>query len=333
MTNNKTNSFSIKCQMQTAIKRGLRYLSAQQLNGIFPSYFYRNAELSDFIPDPTLFTTATICMVIGDVQGAEAKNLVARSASRMLSHRMPSDIWTYWPLGLQLGTQTILPDVDDTAVISLVLRTITDTPLQCVPALINKRDVYGRFGTWFYPSGFRMTDSVVPYCADDEPDLVVNLNVALFLSTLGYVQNEISRWARDVILNRSWQSCSPFYTPSLPYSLIWAAVRNARAGDPVLTDTLGAVRALVLSLQQEDDTWGDSLKTAIAIDALASLNHSAFSTILPSIQALLVMQKPDGSWPASHFYGSFKRPNVGFGSPALSTAFAIAALHRMISNS
>ncbi len=183
-----------------AIDLAVKFLQqSQKPGGEFP--FYRTwfegkpHELYDSVP----FATATIASCLAFCDSPLVPPMIERACAKLLSEMEPFGLWRYWPPPRQ-ECISVIPDVDDTAVISAVLRhSGVKIPNNRSLLLVN-RNGDGAFYTWFLPRkiftlnlGFWWTVSEKwrnPYgptrlweseALPDDVDGVVNSNVLSYL--------------------------------------------------------------------------------------------------------------------------------------------------------
>jgi hypothetical protein len=131
-----------------AVATGLRFLEEiQQADGSFPTLRWRaeGEEEVDFYVEKTFFTTAFIGSVLLGIAGAEA--IVNGVLQFVEAHREPESVWSYLTAS-DPGAAALPPDVDDTALASLLLEQAGHAVGAAEAVLLSNRDREGRFYTW-----------------------------------------------------------------------------------------------------------------------------------------------------------------------------------------
>ena len=157
--------------VEAGLARALAFLRRRQdASGEFPVRMWREGEdPSAGVADHTLFTTACVLYALRHAGAGQADD-IARAAVRFLIKEMrPPGVWSYWTTD---SGKRIDPDLDDTALISVLLR--RHHPHIAlgtnVEAILSARDEAGLFRTWL-----RGPDR------PNDVDAVVNANVVLYL--------------------------------------------------------------------------------------------------------------------------------------------------------
>lgn len=314
----------LKTRLDASIGNGLRYLLMCEDDGRFDSaLFHGGVRYRDSSP----FVTALIGLNLIGVLGDRSRGLLNRAVAWLDGLRPDGDVWRYWegaggPHGLQ-----VLRDTDDTAVVSLLFYLALDRTPDCVGMLLAQQNAEGRFGTWIPDDPGSAERALYPHCDNNAPDLVVNLNVSLLLELLGVRQRGVAEWAMGTVERFSAAEETSFYGVSAPYSVYQAIARNREMGVEGL-DLHD--ECIVRDLERRWDlghAWGSALSTALAVDTLCTV-RGAPKLREGGVEALVGLQNNDGSWPTSPLYGAPERLDDGFGSEALTTAYAIRALFR-----
>lgn len=294
-----------------AVSRGLTFLMrAQRQDGGFPSQMCGERSMTGCRQERSLFPTALIVEALLETASHAPnehglKPAIERGLDYLADRREPHHpIWRYWaredPMHEAVG-----PDLDDTAVISSILRRAGRPVPENRELLPSEVVGSGAFRTWFG--------------IDDSPDCIVNLNVLEYLARLGDGSERACSWIREVVQQGTWGSCSPFYED--PWSFPFAFARAWGHGLACLAPAADALKTQLLGSQPPAEALGE----ALALAAWSGLGECGEP--VPELRAaLLSRQRADGSWPEGPF---FRGPGPSyFGSPELTTAIAVQALDR-----
>jgi hypothetical protein len=316
-----------------AVTAGLQFLQAcQQADGSFLSYRWRlvgEKEL-DLEPENSLYQTAFIGSVLSGVEGASP--IVRRVAGFVETQRDPGCVWRYMRKD-HPGSVTLAPDVDDTALGSLLLREAGRPVGTADAVLLSNRDRQGRFYTWItvFGSWYRSAARVrilfdrLPrlrhvvaafrgeYQRIGDVDAGVNANVVLYLgrgpSTEGAVNYLIDVAKRGVIDDRWYED--PF---TLWFLISRALSRHGIQAGAVLLEQLGSL----------SPTTPLQLAEAVCI-ALDWGGH------VPEewIAGLLASQSRLGGWERIPLY-SVRGKDDRWGGEATTSALCVQALSRWL---
>ena len=133
----------------------------------------------------------------------------------------------------------------------------------------------------------------------------------------------IEKLVESAIDNEKYES--PYYPHTYPIIyFISRFYKGAKTGEIIA----------FLLRQQKDDNWGNPLDTALAMLALLNFGYSE-GGLAKNIEYLFQGMKEDGSWEANVFYTGINpnqktgdKSKYYAGSPALTTAFCVAAIYR-----
>ena len=270
------------------------------------------------VADHTLFTTACVLYALRHVNAAQADD-IARAAIRFLIEEMrPPGVWSYWTTA---SGKRMDPDLDDTALISFLLR--RHHPHIAlgtnVEAILSARDEAGLFRTWL-----RGPDR------QNDVDAVVNANVVLYLGERPQTQAACAH-LRDLVLTGREAGSYRYYVDdaALHYAISrasWHGVRGlSDLRDPLVEKALGRQRA--------DGSFGDTLSTAWTLSTLMNVGADCADAIGRGLGSLLVGQSPDGGWPVIAAFAGPEPPaprTLRWGSQELTTAACIEALARAV---
>lgn len=166
------------------------------------------------------------------------------------------------------------------------------------------------------------SDNVLPRSRVADPVVCANVLYTLMLADTPAAHDVITattRYVRKHIESGAYQTGTRYY-PS-PYAFLYACSRLC-ARSAMYAPSLGPHLRSALTLANGQRT-GDALEAALYI--IAEGNMRPRERLLVHKEALARLQRPDGSWPAAAFY-RMGRVDVYFGSPLLTTLFAVRAL-------
>jgi len=222
-------------------------------------------------------------------------------------------------------------DLDSTTLCSLVIRTHPWMLLgRNVAGILANRDKKGRFMTWVL--------------AEDEPgvvatfrveaDPVVNANVIAYLGDHTETRGA-QRWLEALITEGDLEGSSKWYpdTVAICYAIARAMVRV----QPALDRLRSMVADRVLGLRDEQGEFGNILQTAQAVSALYNIGRLDSIDARRQVERLMDSQRDDGCWPELLAFGDQSLKwgavgQIGHGSEALTSAFCVEALGRLVEN-
>jgi len=305
---------------EASLARALAFLRRRQdASGEVPVRMWREGEdPSAGAADHTLFTTACVLYALRHAGAGQADDL-ARAAVRFLIKEMrPPGVWSYWTAD---SGKRIDPDLDDTALISFLLR--RHHPHVAlgtnVEAILSARNETGLFCTWL-----RGPD------LPNDVDAVVNANVVLYLGERPETEAACAHLRDCVLSGREAQSYRYYVDDAaLHYAISrawWHGVRSLAAlRDPLVEKALGRQRA--------DGSFGDALCTAWTVSTLMNMGADCSDAIGRALSSLLARQSPDGGWPAIAAFAGPEPPapaTIRWGSQELTTAACVEALARAV---
>src|SRR5687768_2563645 len=324
---------------ETALERGIAYLAERQLphGGFSLRYGFDVASEDTVADDHTIFGPALVAWSLGYC-GPAAKPVLDRAIAYLYARMEPGGVWRHWSLP-EPRHHLAGPDVDDTSVVSQVLRAHGFPVPDNRALLLSNRDDEGRFWTWIYvrwppPRNVRYwiialkrlrhpliaralwkTTPAIPRDLDG----IVNADVLWHLGD-GPHAAPVVAWLIDIFRAGDEDRCDKWYrgTPTF----CWAVARAARTGG---VRGLDAIREeacdRLCGLAQPDGSIGEgALDTALALSALAEWEHDP-PEAERACAYLEATQSADGSWPAAGMYYADLRdePTPHWGSAELTT--------------
>ena len=306
-----------------SIRRGLAFLeSTIDENGAWHCIRFNIADPN--IPrhfEKPPFVSALCVLALESSNEARARAMCAATRAYLVDTIEYPGLWRYY--------RHLPQDLDSTALCSLVIGAHPWIFLgRNVPEILANRDKEGRFQTWVL--------------AEDEPDVVstfrieadpvVNANVIAYLGDRPETR-DAQRWLETLIAEGNLEGSSKWYPDAV--TIYYAATRAMIGAQPALDQLRPILADRILGLHDEKEGFGNILQTAQAVSAL--YNIGSLESIDPRRQAerFINTQRDDGSWPELLAFGdqSLKWGTVGqigHGSEAVTSAFCIEALERLV---
>ena len=178
--------------------------------------------------------------------------------------------------------------------------------------------------------------------ADDEPDVVspfrieadpvVNANVIAYLGDCPETRLA-QHWLEFSLIEGTLEGSSKWYpdTTAIYYAIARALIRTRPALDrlrPTLADR-------ILDLRDEKGEFGNVLQSAQAVSTLYNVGSLNSINAKNQLEMLVSSQREDGSWPEFLAFGDQSMKwgtvgQIGHGSEAVTSAFCIEALERLV---
>jgi hypothetical protein len=299
--------------VEEVLAPALRYLALQQAaSGRFTGRTSNKADdFSTALPQPTPFYTSLIVACIRDIPGSE--KMIAKAANYLLSQRSPTWSWNYWQRDTAACRRQPYPDdLDDTACALVALHfarpSVIDGSVLAQYArqlIAGETQPGGPYNSW-------LTDiNLSPQWHD--VDIAVNANIGYFLALQNATLPGLEQYITTAIHDGAF--CSSYYIGEIPS---WYFMSRWYRGParPQLTQLVQQALG--------HKTWHKRpLMMALLISAACHLDVPP-AVIKPAVTCLLLLRSND-HWRAEALYGE---PGEQFaGSDALTTAFAVEALH------
>ena len=220
-------------------------------------------------------------------------------------------------------------DLDSTTLCSLVVGKHPWILLgRNVPGILANRDEEGRFLTWVLAEG--EPDVVSRFRIEADP--VVNANVIAYLGVHPETEDAL-RWLETLVAEDRLDGSSKWYphTVSIHYAIARALART----QPALNGLRSKLAESILELRGEQGGFGNILLAAQAVSALDDIGCLERLDAKREMERFVVSQHEDGSWPELLAFGDQTLKwgvagQIGHASEALTTAFCIEALERLI---
>jgi hypothetical protein len=302
-----------------AISAGISYLNkAQKKDGSFSNLVSPSENFDDCEENESSFPTILSLHCLRKLPDSEEIKTIKDKASKfVLSQHSDFWSWNYWKRNSLESTKTPYPeDLDDTccALAALIENQPETVPTDAVAKAVNlltysESQEGGPYYTW-----------ITPPDADKgwkDIDLAVNSNIGFFLSLQEVNLPSITKLIEKAIDEEKYDS--PYYFS--PVATIYFISRwyKRKGKSKIIT--------FLLERMQEDHSWGNPLETALAVISLINFGYEK-EKIAESIGYILKHQEED-KWKEYPFVVEFIKKNTKHyaGSPELTTAFCLEALH------
>ena len=220
-------------------------------------------------------------------------------------------------------------DLDSTALCSLVIGTHPWIWLgRNVPGMLANRDEEGRFMTWVLAED--EPDVVSPFRIEADP--VVNANVLAYLGDHPGTR-DARRWLEALVTEGNLEGSSKWYPDTV--TICYAIARAMIRAEPALDSLRSILADRILGLRDEKGGFGNVLQTAQAVSALYNAGSLGRIDAMREVERLMNSQRADGSWPELLAFGDQSLKwgvvgRIGHGSEAVTSAFCIEALERLV---
>ena len=306
-----------------SIRRGLDFLeSTMDENGAWHCIRFNIADPD--IPrhfEKPPFVSALCVLALECCDEAKARALCTATRAYLASTIEYPGLWRYY--------RHLPQDLDSTTTCSLVIGTHPWILLgRNVPRILANRDGQGRFMTWVLEED--EPDVVSKFRIEADP--VVNANVIAYLGDSPETK-AAQRWLKSLVADGRLEGSSKWYpdTVTICYAIARAMIRVQPALDPLRP--LLADR--ILGLRDEKGEFGNILQTAQAVSALCNTGSLESIDAKREAERLISSQREDGSWPELLAFGDQSLKwgavgQIGHGSEAVTSAFCIEALERLV---
>ena len=314
---------SIAAAGRQAIRRGLVFLqSALDGNGAWHCIRFNvgNPDIPRHFERPA-FVSAFGLLALESCDEPRAQAIRAATRAYIADTIEYPGFWRYY--------RHLPQDLDSTTLCSLVLGDHPWVALgRNVPVILANRDEEGRFLTWVLAEG--EPDVVSRFRIEADP--VVNANVIAYLGVHPETTDAL-RWLEGLVAGKRLGGSSKWYphTASIHYAIARAVVR----AQPALDGLRPKLAESILELREEQGGFGNILHTAQALSALDDIGCLDRLDAKREMERFIVSQHEDGSWPELLAFGDQTLKwgvagQIGHASEALTTAFCIEALERLI---
>ena len=305
------------------VRRGLAFLeSTIDANGAWSCIRFNVADPD--IPrhfERPPFVSALCALALESSDEPRARAICTATKAYLINTIEYPGLWRYY--------RHLPPDLDSTSLCSMVIGTHPWIWLgRNVPVMLANQDEKGRFMTWVLQEG--EPDVVSPFRIEADP--VVNANVIACLGDRPETA-DARRWLEALVTDGSLEGSSKWYpdTVAIYYAIARAMVRAKPALDPlrpILADR-------ILGLRDRKGGFGNVLQTAQAVSALYDVGSLGRIDAMREVERLMNSQRVDGSWPELLAFGDESSKwgvvgRIGHGSEAVTSAFCIEALERLV---
>ena len=318
-----TGSGALAEAAREGIRRGLAFLeSTVDANGAWHCIRFNVADPD--IPrhfERPPFVSALCALALESSDEPRARALCTATKAYLIDTIEYPGLWRYY--------RHLPPDLDSTSLCSMVIGTHPWIWLgRNVPGVLANRDEEGRFMTWVLQEG--EPDVVSPFRIEADP--VVNANVIAWLGDRPET-GDARRWLEVLVTDGNLEGSSKWYpdTVAIYYAIARAMVRAKPALDrlrPILAER-------ILGLRDRKGGFGNVLQTAQAVSALYDVGSLGRIDAMREVERLMNSQRADGSWPELLAFGDQSLKwgvvgRIGHGSEAVTSAFCIEALERLV---
>ena len=267
------------------------------------------------------FVSAFCVLALERCEEARARAICTATRAYLVNTIEYPGLWRYY--------RHLPQDLDSTALCSLVLGTHPWILLgRNVPQILANRDEEGRFMTWVLE--------------DDEPDVVsrfrleadpvVNANVIAYLGDCPETR-DAQRWLEALITDAKVKGSSKWYPDDV--ATYYATARAVIRAQPALDGLRPILADRILDLRDETGEFGNVLQTAQAVSALDTVGCLDRIDAKRQVERFISSQREDGSWPELLAFGDQTLKwgtvgRIGHGSEAVTSAFCIEALERLV---
>ena len=306
-----------------SVRRGLAFLeSTIGENGAWHCIRFNlaNPDIPRHFERPA-FVSAFCALALENCREPRAQAICAATRAHLIDTMESPGFWRYY--------RHLPQDLDSTTLCSLVLSSHPWILLgRNVPGILANRDEEGRFMTWVL--------------ADDEPnvvstfrieaDPVVNANVIAYLGDHPETR-DAKAWLEALVTLGNLEGASKWYPDTV--SIYYAITRAMIRARPALDQLCPVLRDRILSLRDGRGEFGNVLQTAQAVSALLDVGGIDRIDAKREVDRFLDEQREDGSWPELLAFGDQSLKwgavgQIGHGSEAVTSAFCIEALERLI---
>ena len=306
-----------------SIRRGLEFLETTiDENGAWHCIRFNIADPD--IPrhfERPAFVSALCVLALESSREARAKAICAATKAYLADTIEYPGLWRYY--------RHLPQDLDSTTLCSLVIGTHPWIFLgRNIPAILANRDEKGLFTTWVLAED--EPDVVAPFRIEADP--VVNANVIAYLGDRPETR-DAQRWLEALIAEGKLEGASKWYPDTV--AICHAIARAMIRAEPALDHLRPMLAERILDLRDEDGGYGNVLKTAQAVAALYNIGSLESIDAKRLVDEFTSTQREDGSWPEFLAFGDQYLKwgavgQIGHGSEALTSAFCIEALERLV---
>ncbi|MXX86749.1 MAG: hypothetical protein F4Y71_09860 [Acidobacteria bacterium] len=318
-----TTSAALAQAARASIRRGLGFLeSTLDENGAWHCIRFNvaNPDVPRHFERPP-FVSALCALALESSGEARARAICAATREYVARTIEYPGLWRYY--------RHLPQDLDSTSLASMVIGTHPWIVLgRNVPPILANRDEEGRFLTWVLAAD--EPDVVSTFRIEADP--VVNANVIAYLGDHPETR-AAQRWLEALIAEGAVEGSSKWYPDKV--ATYYAAARALVRARPALDRLRPVLADRILELGDGEGEFGNVLQTAQAVSALYNAGGLERIDAKRQVESLVSSQHEDGSWPELLAFGDQTLKwgavgQIGHGSEAVTSAFCIEALERLV---
>ncbi|MDE3262427.1 MAG: hypothetical protein OYL41_10655 [Acidobacteriota bacterium] len=308
---------------RAGIRRGLDFLeSTIREDGAWHCIRFNvaNPDIPRHFERPP-FVSAYCALALECSAEPRARAICAATRAYLAHTIEPPGLWRYY--------RHLPQDLDSTTLCSLVIDAHPWILLgRNVAPILANRDEEGRFLTWVLAAD--QPDVVAPFRIEADP--VVNANVIAYLGDHRETR-DAQRWLEALIAGGNVEGASKWYPDKV--ATYYAASRAMARARPALDRLRPNLADRILELADDDGVFGNVLQAAQAVSALDNVGRLDRIDAKRQVEEFLGAQHEDGSWPELLAFGDQTLKwgaigQIGHGSEAVTSAFCIEALERLV---
>ena len=295
---------SFNQELNYSINSGIDFLYNSQLkDGEFSTYSCSEKEMINCYYDSSPFVTTFVLYSINEINNSKTIE-IKQKAFQFLLNEQENGLWSYWT---KKNENKLYYDLDDTSCASFILKQNNINFQENIHLIKNNKNNESLYYTWINPTRF-----------ENDIDCAVNVNILLYLqendpNICTYINNAI----------KDNENCSIYYPDKIAfYYLISRAYKN---NITCLNQTKEEIISEILSKYKKNQTFENSLQTALVINTLVNFEYNNKKILELLINDLIKNQNKNGSWNKSSFY--IQPESTHYGSRELTTAISIEALN------
>lgn len=319
---NVASQQSRKAVCRNSIQRGLRFLNtAVDPNGAWHCIRFNvaNPEVPRHYERPP-FISAFCALALACSQEELAQSIYHRTKRYIEDTIEYPGLWRYY--------RHLPNDLDSTSLCSLVLESHPWVLLRRnVATILRNQDENGLFLTWIHADDD--PEVVAPFRIEADP--IVNANLIAYLGDRPETK-AAQRWLEDSIVDGSVIGNSKWYPD--PVSVYYATSRAMVYVPTIFRRLRPVLIERILDLRDQSGRFENALQTAQAVSALYNIESLKEIDVHRQLEAIISMQRDDGSWPEvlafgdqSLNWGTFGQ--FGHASESVTGAFCVEALERL----
>lgn len=303
-----------------ALERAIAFLQTCQLpDGELPTYVSPVRDMSrSLAPDSNYFATALALHGLSHCKLPAAVVVRERAIAFLRNGKGSDQLWRFWTRKVYRPVDS---DVDVVACVAAALRdsgTTEEPGPVTTQRLVASLDAQGRFPTWLRP------------CGPNDVDIIVNAN-ALWLLRGNPRVRAAAEFVSSAVLARDTARWMQYYDE--PAWVNYAVSRALCAGEAALgACATELARTAVFALSCPGlSVLPLCLYASTLLNLDEALGQHCFAS---AVHSILQAQLPTGAWPIEAVWNGPEQPlprSMWWGSPALTSAFAVEVLARVSS--